>query len=112
MALNFFDAELEVGRAVALDANLLIVLLADLACFSHIDRLRKKRVLLGVDDRVRVDRNENFVTLAMNSNAVVEVFEFIAWRELHKDVLANTRRDHALLVVFNLKKGCRRRQNM
>lgn len=39
MALDFFDAELEVGRAVALNAHLLIVLLADLACFSHVDLL-------------------------------------------------------------------------
>lgn len=59
-----------------------------------------------------MDRNENLVTLAMNSNAVVEVFEFIAGRELHIDVLADTRRDHALLVVLDLKEGCRRRQNM
>ena len=41
MTLDLFDAELEVGRAVAFDAHLLIILLANFASLSHINGLRQ-----------------------------------------------------------------------
>ena len=58
-----------------------------------------------MNDRVSMDWNEDFVTLAMNSNAVVEVFELVAWRKLHEDVLTDTRWNHTLLVVLDLEEG-------
>ena len=64
--------------------------LANFAPTAHIDILGNELVLLGVDDRISMNRNENLVALAMDTNAVVEILELVARRELHIDVFADT----------------------
>jgi hypothetical protein len=41
----------------------------------------------------------------MNSNCIVEVLVLIVRSELDINVLSNTRRNHALLVIFDFKVG-------
>lgn len=57
---------LEVDRAVTLDLKLLVVGLANGAGAAHIDEAREELVLLRIDNWKRMDRNQNFVSVAVD----------------------------------------------
>lgn len=50
-----------------------------------------------------MNRDQNLITLTMNSNGIVKVFKFVVRRELNIDVLRDSAGDHTFFVVLNLK---------
>jgi hypothetical protein len=50
-----------------------------------------------------MNRNQDLVTFAVNSNAIIKVFILLVGGELDVDVFTDTRWDHPLLVIFNLE---------
>ena len=51
-----------------------------------------------------MDRDENLITLAVDSNTIIIVLVFVmSWGELNIDLLCNACWNHALLVVPNFE---------
>ena len=69
---------------------MLRISLPNFAPTAHVDILGNELVLLRIDNRISMNRNENLVTLAVDTYAVVEILELVAGRKLHVDVLADT----------------------
>ena len=78
----------------------------------HVQIGWEELVLLGVDHGEGVDRNQDLVSLAVNSNRVVEVLLLIVGGELDVDVLSDARGHHAFLVVLDFEVGRLRRQDV
>ena len=53
-----------------------------------------------------MNRYEDLVSVAVDSNHIVEVLVLVVWSELHVDLLSYAGRDHALLRVFYLEVRC------
>ena len=99
--LNFV---FETNRAVTFNLDNFLVAHADFAACAHVNLRWQQTVLLGVDHRVRMNRNEDLVSLAMDADGVIEVLVLIVGSELHVNVLADAARDHPFLVVLYLEK--------
>ena len=69
---------------------MLHISLSNFAAASHINIFRNELVFFGVNYWISMDRDQYFITFAMNTNAVVEVLELISRSELHVDVFADT----------------------
>jgi len=116
------DVVTEVDWAVAVDRHALElfkslqaylgVCFAHTQVLAHVDVGREEGVLLGIDNRERMDRNEDLVSFAVNSNRVVEVLLFIVWSKLDVDVLGDTGGHHAFLVVLDFEVRRLRGQNV
>jgi hypothetical protein len=50
-----------------------------------------------------MDWDEDFISFAMDTNAIVKVLVFVVGCELHVDVLAYAGGDHSFLVVLNFE---------
>ena len=74
--------------------------------FAHIDKARDQLVLLRVDNGEGMNGDQDFISLTMNTDEVVEVFVLIVRSELDIDVFSDARRNHALFVVLYLEIGC------
>ena len=113
MRLDHIDLIFKVNGTVTVNLKLLGVRLADDAPTAHINELREKFVLAGIDHREGVNRDQDLVTIAMDPHRVVVVLILIdSWGELNIDVLADTGRDHTLLLIANFEEAGLRRQNM
>lgn len=64
--------------------------LSNFTATAHVYVLRNELVFLRVDYWISMDWNQYFITFAMNTDAVIEVLELIARRELDIYVLTNT----------------------
>ena len=101
---DHIDHVLEVHRAVTLHLKLLGVRLADGAGAAHVDEFWENFVLRRVDHGKRMDWNQYFVAVAVDSHGVVVVLVLIeGGRELDVDLLGDARRDHPLLLVADLE---------
>jgi hypothetical protein len=101
---DFFEFIFKIDWAVTVNANFFDICLANFATLSNVDGGWKKLVFLGVDDWVGVDWYQDLVTFTVDSYAVIEVFVFVIWSELHVDVLTDTRWNHTFLIVLNFEK--------
>ena len=90
MWFDFFNRVLEINWAVTFNVDVLNIGLSNFAAATHIDVPWNELVFFRVDYWISMDRNQYFITFTMNTNAIVEVLELIARRELHIDVFANT----------------------
>jgi hypothetical protein len=83
---------------------------------AKVDKLREELVWrpLRVNDREGVNRNEDLVSFAVNSDRIVIVLLslFDSRGELDVDVLRDTRWYHAFLIVLNFKVGSLRGKNV
>ena len=108
MWFNFLNRVLEIDWAVTFNVNVFHIGLAHFAATSHVDVLRNELIFFRVNYWISVNRNQYFITFAMDTNAVIEVLELIAWGELHIDVFADTRWNHALFTILDLEESrCR-----
>ena len=113
MRLHNLDLVLKIDWAVTLDLKLLGVGLADEAAATHVYELREELVHAGVNDREGVDGNQDLVALTVDPHRVIVVLVLVdGGRELNIDVLGDTRRDHALLLVLDFEERGLGRQNM
>jgi len=109
MWFDFFNRVLEIDWAVTFNVNVFYIGLSNFAATSHVDVLGNEVIFFRVNDRIGVNRDQYFITFTMNTNAVVEILELVARSELDVDVLANTRGNHALFTILDLKESGRRR---
>jgi hypothetical protein len=77
-----------------------VVTETNLALASHVNLPGQQAIFLGIDDRVRMNRYQDLISLAVDPDAVVEVFVFVVWSELYVNVLANAWWNHSLLVIL------------
>lgn len=85
------------------------------ATLSEIDHLGNLLHIVAVDHWVGVDWNQNFISLAVNSDCIVIVLvrrkhimlvlSCTGWRELNVDVFADSCWHHASLLVANFEVG-------
>ena len=102
MRLDHFNLIFKVNRAVAFNVELLGIRMAEYAAAAHINELRKEFIYARVDHGERVDWDQYFVALAVDSHRVIIVFVLIrCWSELDIDFLSDAGRDHALLLVLS-----------
>ena len=104
MRLDLLEFIFKIDWAVTVNTDLFGIGLANFAAFSNIDRRWKELVFLGINDWVCVDWYQDLVTFTMDSYAVIEVFVFVIWSELHVDVLTNTRWNHTFFIILNFEK--------
>lgn len=90
----------------------LVIGLTDSEMLAHVQVLREDLIFLGVNHGEGVDRDQDFITVAVHSYRVVEILIFIVRSELDINVLSDTRGYHPLFVVLNLKIGGRGRQDV
>jgi len=109
MWFDFFNRVLKIDWAVTFNVNVLNISLSNFTAAAHVDILGNETILFGVNYWKSMDWDQYFITFAMNTNAVVEVLELISRSELHVDVFADTRGNHALFTILYLKESCCRR---
>ena len=90
MWFDFFNRVLKIDWAVTFNVNVLNISLSNFAAAAHVDVLGNEIILFGVNYWISMDRDQYFITFAMNTNAVIKVLELIARCELHVDVFADT----------------------
>lgn len=112
MWFDFLNRILEIYWAVTLNINMLNIGLPNFTATSHVYVLWDELILLRVDDWIGMNWNQYFVTFTMNTDAVVEVLEFISRCELHIDVFADAGWNHALFAILNLEESGGRWENM
>ena len=98
--LCHFNHILKIYWAVTLYLKLLLVCLADLKAFAHLNEIWEQVIRLGVDYREGVDWDQDLVALTVDSDRVVVVSVVIQrWSELNVDLLGHASWDHSFLVV-------------
>lgn len=84
---DHLDLVFKVDWAVTLDLKLLVIGLTDGAGTAHVDEAWEELVLLRINDRKRMDWDQNFVAIAVNPHRVVVVLVLVHSRcELNVDV--------------------------
>lgn len=53
-----------------------------------------------------MDRYQDLVSLAVDPDAVVEIFVLVIWSELDVDVFTDAGRNHSFLVVLDFEVWC------
>lgn len=106
------DFEFKRHWAVTFNLYYFVIREANLAACSHVNLRRKQVVLFGVNHWKSMNGNQYLVSFTMDSDAVIEILEFVVRSELDVDVLADTRWDHTLLVVLDLEEGGARWQDV
>ena len=86
--------------------------LSNFAATAHVDILWNEIIFLRVNYWICMNRNQDFITFAMDTNAVIKVLELISWSELDVDVFADTGGNHALFTILYLEESCCRWQNV
>ena len=56
---------------------------------AHVNIVREQLIFLRVNDWEGMDWNKNFVSIAVNSYSVIEVFVFVVGSELDIDVFSD-----------------------
>ena len=120
MRLKNSDFVFKSNGTIRFDGNLLFISVAKTTLLAHIDQLRNLVRIAAVYDWERVDRNQNFVAFAVNSDCVVVVLvsghpvqiACSCWSELNIDVFRYTRWNHALFGVLDLELRSLGRQYM
>jgi len=90
MWFEFSNRILKIDWAVTFNVNVFDIGLSNFTATAHVDVLWNKIIFFTVNYRISMNRNQYFITFAMNTNAVIEVLELIARSELHVDVFADT----------------------
>jgi hypothetical protein len=90
MRFDFFNRILKIDWAVTFNVNVFNISLSNFAATAHVDILGNEIIFLRVNYWICMNRNQDFITFAMDTNAVIKVLELIARCELHVDVFADT----------------------
>jgi len=113
----FFDNNHLVFKAywaITLDQKLLRVGVPKSQVFTKVNHFWKLVPKLTVYDRECVDRDQDFISLAVDANRIVVVLVgLITCRsKLHVDILRDSSRQHSFFVVPDLEVWCLWRQDM
>lgn len=90
MWFDFFNRVLKINWAVTFNINMFDICLSNFAATAHVDVLGDEVIFFRINYWISMNRNQYFITFAMDTNAVIKVLELISWCKLHINVFADT----------------------
>jgi hypothetical protein len=90
MSFQNFDIVPKVYRTVTFDLDNFGVCFSDFKVLSHIKIVGKELIFFGIDNWKGMDRDQDLVTITMNSYRIIEVLVLIVRSELNVYVLGDT----------------------